>query len=72
MMNDPSPCFDRAQYLSSLRDSDETIEELLSSGADIDDLIEADMFEDELEEEPESSPLSRSKMSSTDVDTDVF
>jgi hypothetical protein len=71
-MSYPSPRFDRSQYLSSLRDSDETIEELLASGADIDDLIEADVFEEEPEEEPETNLLPRSKMSSTDVDTDVF
>jgi hypothetical protein len=72
MMNDPSPRFDRTQYLSSLRASDETIEELLSSGADIDDLIEADMFEDEPEEEPETNPLPRSRMSPPDVNMDTF
>jgi hypothetical protein len=76
MMNYPSPRFDRTQYLSSLRDSDETIEELLSGGADIDDLIEVDVFEDEPEEapeaEPETNPLPRSSTSLPDLDADVF
>jgi hypothetical protein len=76
MMNYPSPRFDRSQYLSGIRDSDETIEELLSGGADIDDLIEVDVFENEPEEpteaEPETNPLPRSKISPPDVDTDVF
>jgi hypothetical protein len=40
-MNAPNPHLDRKGYLSDLRDSDETLEELLSSGADLDDLIEA-------------------------------
>jgi hypothetical protein len=72
MMNDPSSRFDRTQYLSSLRDSDEAIEELLSGGADIDDLIEADVFEAEPEAEPETNPLPRSKMASPDMDSDAF
>lgn len=54
-MNYPNPRIDRERYLSSLQESDETVEELLSSGADIDDLIEAGIIDDELgsELEPE-------------------
>jgi hypothetical protein len=71
-MNYPSPRFDRAQYLSSLRDSDEMIEDLLSGGADIDDLIEADVVEEEPEVQLEASPQPRSRMALPDVDTDAF
>jgi len=46
-MNYPNPRIDRERYISSLRESDETVEELLSSGADIDDLIEAGIVDDE-------------------------
>lgn len=56
-MNYPNPRIDRERYISSLRESDETVEELLSSGADIDDLIEAGIVDDEeldSELEPES------------------
>lgn len=57
-MNYPNPRIDRERYISSLRESDETVEELLSSGADIDDLIEAGIIDDELDSElePESPP----------------
>ena len=58
-MNYPNPRVDREQYIFSLRESDETVEELLSSGADIDDLIEAGIIDDEeldSELEPESPP----------------
>jgi len=58
-MNYPNPRIDREQYISSLRESDETVEELLSSGADIDDLIEAGIVNDEeldSELEPELPP----------------
>ena len=58
-MNYPNPRIDRERYISSLRESDETVEELLSSGADIDDLIEAGIVDDEesdFELEPESLP----------------
>jgi hypothetical protein len=58
-MNAPNPRLDREGYLSSLRESDESIEDLLSSGADIDDLLEAGLIDDqdsELFSEPESHP----------------
>jgi len=57
-MNYPNPRIDRERYISSLRESDETVEELLSSGADIDDLIEAGIVDEELDSElePESPP----------------
>jgi hypothetical protein len=55
-MNNPNPRSARDQYLCNLSHSDETIEELLSSGADIDDLIEAGVLDDDndLFPEPES------------------
>ena len=57
-MNYPNPRIVRERYISSLRESDETVEELLSSGADIDDLIEAGIVDEELDSElePESPP----------------
>jgi hypothetical protein len=51
-MNASNPHLDREQYLSNLHDSDETLEELLSSGADLDDLIEAGVVEEEIDSPP--------------------
>jgi hypothetical protein len=59
MMNTPNPRLDRGEYLASLRESDESIEDLLSGGVDIDDLLEAGLIDDrdsELFSEPESHP----------------
>jgi hypothetical protein len=44
-MNTPNPRIDYDRYLSYLRHSDETVEELLSGGADVDDLIAAGILE---------------------------
>jgi hypothetical protein len=54
-MNTPNPHIDYDRYISFIRHSDESIEELLSGGADIDDLIVAGIIDDgdELSEEPE-------------------
>jgi hypothetical protein len=61
-MNNPNPRSARDQYLYNLSHSDETIEDLLSSGANIDDLIEAGVLDDEdgltLEPEPRQSEAS--------------
>ena len=73
-MNYPNPRIDRERYVSSLRESDETVEELLSSGADIDDLIEAGIVDDEeldSELEPESPPEAIDPLP-LDVDSENF
>jgi hypothetical protein len=72
-MNYPNPRIDRERYISSLRESDETVEELLSSGADIDDLIEAGIIDDELDSElkPESPPEAIAPLP-LDVDSENF
>jgi hypothetical protein len=56
-MNHPNPRTHRAEYLSSLRESDESLDDLLSSGADIDDLIEAGIVDgDEKDDDPDAQP----------------
>ncbi len=49
-MTTPNPRTHRPDYLTYLHNSDETIEELLSGGADIDDLIETGVLDDGYDE----------------------
>jgi hypothetical protein len=72
-MNVSNPRLDRDGYLSSLRDSDETLEELLSSGADIDDLVEAGVVEEEIDFQPRpKSPPRRSTPLPSNIDFENF
>jgi hypothetical protein len=73
MMNVSNPRLDREGYLSNLRDSDETLEELLSSGADIDDLVEAGVVEEEIDFQPRpKSPTRKSTPLPSNVDLENF
>jgi hypothetical protein len=56
-MNTPNPHIDYDRYISFIRHSDESVEDLLSSGADIDDLIVAGILDDDDDSPPEESEV---------------